>query len=235
MSDTHAVANPAHNEEDGIFLAGYEGAKMAMWLFLATEILIFGGLFAAYIYWRSMDPESFARGSQLLDWKLGAVNTVVLLISSLTAALSLDSIQRGNPAKMKMFLYITLACASIFLVIKFFEYKAKYEHGLMPGTHVVAHGEHGGDHGSAEKSPSDKSPAGVYKYGKFVPLYFLMTGLHGIHVLIGMACMIGILIMQAKHNAYSDYYYVPVENTALYWHLVDLIWIFLFPLMYLVG
>ena len=123
-----------------------------------------------------------------------------------------------------MYLYITIACAGIFMVIKYIEYSAKCNIGLCPVLFDTPVGT------------SETVTMGMEKYGKFIPLYFLMTGLHGLHVLIGVACMVGVLIYaNSKKKPISDYYYVPMENTALYWHLVDLVWIFLFPLLYLIG
>lgn len=208
-ANTNHVVPSKHDPAEGLPLAGYQGAKMAMWLFLATEILLFAGLFAVYVYFRSLEPDNFLAGSKKLDVIMGGVNTVFLLCSSLTIALALDAVQRGNAAKMKKLLWTTLGFGVAFLIVKYFEYSHKAHLGYFPGME------------------------NFHEFGRFLPLYFMMTALHGIHVLVGMGCMIGVLWF-ARKDAYSEEYYVPVENTALYWHLVDIIWIFLFPLMYLI-
>jgi cytochrome c oxidase subunit III len=192
----------------------YSAAKLGMWLFLATEILLFAVLFTAFAIYRWRYLGQFHLGSAELDWRLGAFNTVVLLISSFTAALAVDAAQRNRNDHVVMHCGITIGCAFIFLVVKFFEYKAKFEHHLYP-------------------SP-DGQEALYDKYKSFFGLYFTMTGLHGLHVIIGMG-VLGWVLMKARQNRFSSRYYTPVEMGALYWHLVDVIWIFLFPLLYLVG
>ncbi len=188
----------------------YHAAKLGMWLFLATEILLFAVLFCCFAIFRWYNLEEFHAGSQHLNWKLGATNTVVLLFSSFTAAMAVDAGQHGDNKRVVKNLIITIICGGIFLVIKFFEYKAKYDHGLWPGA------------------------ANYFEYKNFLGLYFCMTALHALHVVIGMS-LLGWVLMKAMKNRFSDDYYTPVEIGALYWHLVDLIWIYLFPLLYLVG
>lgn len=182
----------------------YHSAKFGMWLFLATEVLFFGGLFAAFTVFRWQYFDVFHASSKALDWKLGAFNTIVLLFSSYTMARAVDSAQHGDNKGVVKWVWPTFICACIFLVVKFIEYKAKVDHGLFP-------------------------PPNIY-FG----LYFCMTGLHGIHVVAGMGLLWWIKGL-AKHNRFSETYYTPVEIGGLYWHLVDLIWIYLFPLLYLVG
>jgi cytochrome c oxidase subunit 3 len=199
-------------------LQQFESAKLGMWLFLAQEVLFFSGLFVAYGIFRVGYPEAFAAGSMQLDRIMGGANTVVLLFSSLTAALAVRSAQLGERAKTSQYLYVTIACAFAFLVIKYFEYSAKFEHGLLPGTHWAPH-----VHGAL-------LPANTHI---FFGIYFMLTGLHGVHVLIG----IGVLIWIAVRNNSGEFnkdYWTPVDLAALYWHLVDLVWIYLFPLLYLV-
>jgi cytochrome c oxidase subunit III len=193
----------------------YAAAKLGMWLFLATEILLFGGLFAAFAMYRWMYIEQFHHAADHLNWKLGATNTAVLLISSYFAAIAVDAAQHGNNKKVSSCLMVTIGCGAIFLVIKYFEYKAKYDHGLFP---------------------SFGGPNGIEfdKYKAYFGLYYCMTGLHGLHVVIGMAILAWVL-KKSMRNRFSPDYYTPVEVGALYWHLVDLIWIYLFPLLYLVG
>ncbi len=193
----------------------YEAAKLGMWLFLATEILLFGGLFAAFAIYHWMYFQEFHHASTHLNRLLGATNTVVLLVSSFFAAIAVDAAQHGDNKKVTRYLGLTIFCGAIFLVIKFFEYKAKYEHGLFPSF--------GGPNGIEYE-----------QYKAYFGLYYCMTGLHGLHVILGMGLLTWALL-KARKNRYSRQYYTPVEVGALYWHLVDLIWIYLFPLLYLVG
>lgn len=188
----------------------YHAAKLGMWLFLATEILLFAVLFTAFAVYRWYYLKDFHSGSHHLNWKLGATNTVVLLFSSFTAALAVDAAQHGDNARVRKNLWITIACGFGFLIIKYIEYSDKYHHGYFPGG------------------------ANFFEAKSFFPLYFCMTGLHALHVIIGMGLLTWVL-RKAMRNRFSPDYYTPVEVGALYWHLVDLIWIYLFPLLYLVG
>ncbi len=197
----------------------YESAKFGMWLFLATEILLFGGLFCAFALFRWMHLDEFHAASKHLNVWMGGTNTIVLLISSYFAAMAVDAAQHGDNAKVRRNILITIGCACIFLVIKYFEYSEKIHHGYLPWMF---------DKYSPEVANLNK------EYSVFFALYFCMTGLHGLHVLIGMA-LLGWVYSLAKKDRFSGRYYTPVEVGALYWHLVDLIWIYLFPLLYLVG
>jgi cytochrome c oxidase subunit III len=189
----------------------YEAAKFGMWLFLGTEILLFSVMFAAFAVFRWKFLGQFHDASKHhLDWKLGAFNTIVLLISSYTAALAVDAAQQGNNKGVVKNLSITLGAGIIFLIVKSIEYTSKYKHGYFPG------GEN------------------FYQYKAFFGLYFSMTGLHALHVIAGMG-LLGWVLLKARKGRFSARYYTPVEIGALYWHLVDLIWIYLFPLLYLVG
>lgn len=194
----------------------FEAAKMGMWIFLGTEILMFGGLFAAYIVYRLWYPELFTMASEELDTLLGAVNTLVLIGSSLTVALAIKSAQLNKNRNIIINLGITLALAATFMVIKYFEWTHKFHLGIYPGEFYSFGG-------------IDHPKANV-----FFSLYYLMTGLHGIHVLIGMGLM-GWLIWRSVKGHFNSEYYTPIEITGLYWHLVDIIWIFLFPLFYLID
>jgi cytochrome c oxidase subunit 3 len=194
-------------------------AKLGMWLFLVTEVLLFSGLFVAYTIIKTQNPGMWAEASKQLDVTLGAVNTVVLITSSLTVALAVRAAQTnkaGEKNKQIVGLMIfTIACAAAFLVVKYFEYSHKFHVGTLPGSFYSYEGiAHPNAH-------------------LFFGVYFLMTGLHGIHVVIGMIVLTWITIRAAKGHFYEDYY-TPVELGGLYWHLVDLIWIYLFPLLYLV-
>jgi cytochrome c oxidase subunit III len=188
----------------------YSSAKLGMWLFLGTEILLFAVLFSGFFLYRWMYLDDYHSGSHHLNWKLGALNTLVLLFSSFTAARAVSAAQNGdNKGVVKLF-SITIACGFIFLVVKYIEYSAKYQAGLWPGKE------------------------NYHEYMNFLGFYFCMTGLHGLHVILGMGLLYWGL-RKAQKNRFSGAYYTPIEIGALYWHLVDLVWIYLFPLLYLVG
>lgn len=237
-------------------------AKLGMWVFLATEVLFFGGVFAAYAAYRMFFPEVFLYAHYLLSWKLGATNTVVLLFSSLTMALAVNAIKHGKASQSVMWMALTIACAFGFMGIKYVEYSGKIEHELVPiqsmwpvvtdlpqgkgvvqSPEVVAQAvvhdekvitqviEAVKDKGISEaevRQNFDPNNARI-----FLGLYFFMTGLHGLHVLIGVGVILWMIILTQK-GRFSAEYNVPVENVGLYWHIVDLVWIFLFPLLYLV-
>lgn len=193
-------------------------AKLGMWVFLATEILMFSGLFLAYFVVRVKNPQMVLEAHEYLNKTAGGINTVVLITSSLTMALAVRAAQVGNTAAIKRYLLLTIAFAATFMVVKYFEYSTKFEHGMLPGKYYNAL-EHG------YYIPGDPHI--------FFAIYFCMTGLHGIHVLIGIG-VLGWIFLRANRGEFGPSYYTPVENVGLYWHLVDLIWIFLFPLLYLV-
>lgn len=193
-----------------------EAGKLGMWLFLATEILLFGGLFVAYAVYHFLHPELFKAAHQYLDVRLGALNTIVLLFSSLTVVLAIHAAQQNKTKWIVINLIVTILCAATFLVVKYFEYSHKIHAGLLPG-HYFTNGVL-------------PSPDEVHI---FFGVYFLMTGLHGIHVLIGMA-VLSWLLYRTLRNEFGSQYYLPLELGGLYWHLVDVIWIFLFPLLYLI-
>ena len=202
-------------------------AKLGMWIFLATEILMFSGLFLAYFVVRSNYPEMVLEAHEKLNKVMGSINTVVLITSSLTMALGVRAAQTNNNTALERNLLLTIACAAIFMIVKYFEYSAKIEHGTLPG---LAYHEHVHDLAAGVQGTLDRWWGG---YQLFYGIYFIMTGLHGIHVLVGMGLIIWIMLKNEK-GTFSSAYYTPVENVGLYWHLVDLIWIFLFPLLYLV-
>ena len=210
----------------------FQSAKLGFWLFLATEILLFGGLFAAYFFYHEAYPETFRLGGQQLDWKLGAVNTTVLLVSSWTMAMGVRSAQTSQKKKTLFYCGLTVLGAVMFLVIKFFEYKAKNDHGLFVFTNMFG----GYDLGTQQLSwfkDYGGVMAGVPHGHLFFAIYVTMTGIHGIHVLVGAGLIIWIMKGCAKGRFHAGYF-LPVDLVGLYWHLVDLIWIFLFPLLYLV-
>jgi cytochrome c oxidase subunit 3 len=185
-------------------IKAYEAAKLGIWTFLATELLLFGALFTAFIVFRLKVPQLFHANHVHLNRVLGAVNTVVLICSSLTVALGIDAIRKGKQNLLKLFLTLTILLAGVFLAIKYFEWTEKFAHGFYPGTDV------------------------------FFSLYFMMTGLHGLHVLAGMLVLGGVLVLACK-GRFSEQYHTPVEISGLYWHFVDLVWIYLFPMLYLIG
>ncbi len=210
----------------------YHGAKLGMWLFLATEILLFGVLFTAFAIYRWAYLGEFHEASLKLDWQMGAVNTAILIFSSFTAALAVDAAQHGNNKKIVKLLGITIVCGALFLVVKYFEYAHKAEVGLFPFFPCDESAKYCWT--SDPASLEDPSRAVASKYKMYFGLYYCMTMLHALHVVIGMAILAWVLL-KARANRFSAQYYTPVELGALYWHLVDLIWIYLFPLLYLVD
>lgn len=194
--------------------ADSEGARFGMWLFLFTEILLFGGLFLLYSVYRSEHALNFHSASLELSRFFGTFNTVVLLTSSLTMALSIHFIRYGEQKKSMLFLILTILMGALFLINKYLEWSAKFEHGIYPGSHELV----------------NRSRGEVLFYG----LYFTMTGLHAFHVFAGILVLLVMLVLIKKQAITGDDY-VKLENSGLYWHLVDIIWIFLFPLFYLIS
>lgn len=224
MANSHSN-HPAHLQHHFVSSEQqFDAAKMGMWLFLVTEILLFSGMFVAYVVYRTWHPEVFALASELLDPFMGGLNTIVLLASSFTVALGIHYAQKDNKKGLVINLVLTFLFALTFLVVKYFEYTAKFEHGVFPGA---AFDPHGVSHGV------DYAMYNVPYARQFFSIYFVMTGIHGFHVLIGMGLFTWITIRAIK-GEFSSEYYTPVENCGLYWHLVDIIWIFLFPLLYLI-
>jgi cytochrome c oxidase subunit 3 len=191
-------------------------STLGMWVFLVTEVLFFGGLFMAYILYRTWYPEMFMAASSHLDIKLGAFNTVVLIGSSLTMALAVHEAQLGNRKATIILLIATMVLGAVFLGVKVIEYTDKFHHHLIPGPNFQF------------AAPFSQN-AQLY-----FSLYFAMTGLHAVHMIIGIVLMTVITVM-AGRGKFSPEYYTPVEMMGLYWHFVDIVWIFLFPLLYLIG
>ena len=301
----------------------FDSAKVGMWVFLATEILMFGGLFVAYAYWRANHPRVFEFGAAELKWELGFTNTFILITSSFTMAWAVRASQLGQRKLCIWLLILTILGGFGFLGVKSFEYKAKYDHYLLVGTYnrfypedhrwegvpdepayqVEHHGadhaddltadhtddahavavhadaagkqvaetadaspEHSqqvvaasapaglaatfetserspwadaeeasaGDHGSHKLGYEDLTPLDKQSIHQFFQIYFLMTGLHTIHVIIGMGVIFVYALLPAIRGRFGPKYFTPVDLSGLYWHLVDLIWIFLFPLLYLI-
>jgi cytochrome c oxidase subunit 3 len=307
-----------HEEHDPIHLANphlahhfdtpqqqFDAGKLGIWLFLLTEVLFFAGLFCAYTVYRAYRPEVFVYAHYFLNTKLGALNTCVLLLSSLTAAWSVRNAQLRQHSLLKLNIVITIACACTFMVVKYFEYQHKFHDGLLPGPHfapteqvwelesfkhkhpeAAEYAEHLYKQAEKKKAALEKpsaagaAPAAGAEAPKegaaaaeehvsharpteeqlepliaagvlgpkaetrdvpskprnahvFFSIYFFMTGLHGLHVLIGIGIWIW-LLLKANKNVFGPNYFGPIDYAALYWHLVDLIWIYLFPLLYLI-
>lgn len=194
----------------------FDGLKTGMWLFLATEVLLFAGLFVAYAIFRYMHPEAFANGSAYLDWRFGGGNTIVLLISSYTMAASIHYAQTNQQFKMRCYMAFTILCGLAFLFIKgAFEYAPKWAAGKRPGVWF--------------NYPYASDPNEPLWWS----VYYCATGIHAFHVIIGMS-LIGWVFLRSLKGMYGPKHYTGVEIVGLYWHLVDLIWIFLFPLLYLI-
>jgi cytochrome c oxidase subunit 3 len=225
MSDTHAAVGHEHHFGHHWASANdeFEGAKQGMWVFMVTEVLMFGGLFVAYAIFRGLYPEMFHHAHKELNVTMGATNTIVLITSSLTMAYGVSTAQRGERKKSMMALGATIFLAGCFLVIKYFEYAHKFHDHLLPAG-LLAPGV----------AFNPELAAVAPKAQLFFSLYFMMTGLHGIHVIIGM-CLITWLIRRSARGDFTPQYFTPVELVGFYWHFVDLVWIFLFPLLYLVG
>ena len=262
-----------------------ESVAIGMWMFLVQEIMFFGGLFTVYLVYRSKFPMAFAAGSNHLDAFLGGLNTLVLIVSSLTMALTVYFAQKSNRNMQVILILLTMAFGTTFLVVKAVEYTDKYEHGLVPVTgwnkrvKADTHAEHGVaaekpcyevTHGGAEhayvnphgefqwtdcslvKLAQDHNyltaseKIGYFSNGEvdadkfrdkvriYFWIYFVMTGLHALHMVVGLGLMTWLLWTAFKGN-YTAEYYMPVEMSGLYWHFVDIVWIFLFPLLYLLG
>ena len=199
-----------------------EAATLGMWAFLITEILFFGGLIMAYTLFRNQYPMAFVAGSRELDVALGGFNTAILIISSLTMALAVHFAQLGDRKKLVLFLVATLIFGGAFLGVKVIEYADKIEHHHVPGFGFEYHGEFA----------DQVNPRNVELY---FFLYFGMTGVHAAHMVAGALLLIVWLIPTAYRGAYSAQYYSPIEMFGLYWHFVDIVWIFLYPLLYLIG
>jgi cytochrome c oxidase subunit 3 len=242
--------------------AQVEGGKLGMWIFLATEILLFGGLFCAYAVYRANHPEVFVYAHRYLDKVLGGINTAVLIFSSFTMAWAVRAAQLSQQKALQRLLAITIACGFVFLGIKYVEYEHKWKEGLLWGKRFKPVHEKAtqpqdvpppkalpwvNPEERSTLAPPAQAPQGLAKTGLdqakgeiepknvqlFFSVYFLMTGLHGIHVVAGMVVLSWIL-WRARKGEFSASYFTPVDLAGLYWHLVDLIWIYLFPLLYLI-
>jgi cytochrome c oxidase subunit 3 len=212
MSDT--VAAHAHQFDDAA--QQHDASWLGMWVFLATEVMFFGGMFVGYTLYRGAYPQGFASASNHLDLWLGTINTAVLIGSSFTMALAVRAAQLGQKRPIIVFLILTMVLGAAFLGIKFTEYYAKFEEHLVPGSAFAYEGPL-------------LSSAEI-----FFSFYFAMTGMHALHMVIGLG-LLTTLVVKTVRGRFSVGYNTPVELVGLYWHFVDIVWIFLFPLLYLVG
>jgi cytochrome c oxidase subunit 3 len=210
--------DPHHQHHFATMEQQFDTSKIGMWLFLATEILLFGGLFVGFGMMQARYPKEFLEAHEhLVRWQ-GSLNTVVLLISSFTMVLAVHAARQSKNKKAVLYLALTIICACAFLVVKYFEYAHKFEEGWLPGKFYHAVGD---------------SIPGSHGYATFFAFYFMMTGLHGIHIVVGIGLLLWMLV-RANRGEFSSVYYTPIELVALYWHIVDMIWIYLFPLYYLI-
>ena len=216
MPDAHTGHAPGLAHHFDSYEQQREASYLGMWVFLATEIMFFGGVFTAYVVYRLAHPEAFALGSHELDITLGAVNTAVLIGSSLTMAMAVWSAQTGRRKSIVAYILATIALGGVFLGIKVVEYTAKFEHHLFPG-------------------PSFHFAGPEPQYVEmFFNLYFALTGLHAVHMVIGIGILL-VVAVRAWRGAFTPENHNFVEGIGLYWHFVDIVWIFLFPLLYLLG
>ena len=191
----------------------YTGARLGMWLFILSELLLFGGMFILYSAYRYKSPTDFHHASKELDVVLGTLNTILLLTSSLSVAASISAIQKGQRKLSMYLLVVTMTLGLLFLVNKGFEWGTKIEHGIYPNSPTLL----------------ARTKGEILFFG----LYYVMTGLHGFHVLVGV-CVLSVMLILIAKDKINRMHFTPLENSGLYWHLVDIIWIFLYPLFYLI-
>jgi cytochrome c oxidase subunit 3 len=236
----HAVHHPRLQHHFETMAQQKEASALGMWVFLLTEVLFFGGLFFAYMVYRVWYFDAFAEASRTLDITLGALNTAVLIGSSLTMALGVRAAQTSQRSATVFWLILTILLGCVFLGVKVVEYADKFEHHHVPGPNFVWAGEHeaapaGGGAaaaGAEHAAPSnDAELQGLTQI--YFSLYFTMTGLHALHMIVGVVLM-SVIAWMAYKGRFDAHYYTPVEMAGLYWHFVDLVWIYLFPLLYLV-
>jgi len=207
-----------------------EASSLGMWVFIAQEVLFFGGLFATYTVYRFLYPEAFSVGSHHLSFKIGFFNTLVLIASSLTMAMGVYSAASGKKNRVAGFILATILLGSVFLGVKYFEYGEKIRPCFGDGTHTGCLVP--GHRFDASALHLEGDSAGHVQI--FFSLYFGMTGLHALHMIIGIPILL-LIAWWSWQGRYSPEYHTPVELVGLYWHFVDIVWIFLFPLLYLIG
>jgi cytochrome c oxidase subunit 3 len=213
-----------------------EASFLGMWLFVAQEIMFFGGLFTVYMIYRGRNSGAFALGSHELDVFWGGLNTVVLIASSVTMAFAVKAAQLGKKQVLALFLILTFLLGGVFVGVKYIEYKDKFVHNHIPGHGFEFHPDPqilDGMLASGVLTP-EQLPTLEKRVEMFFAIYFSMTGLHALHMLIGMGLIVWLMFPTLKGKFNHDYHN-PIENFGLYWHFVDLVWIFLFPLLYLLG
>jgi cytochrome c oxidase subunit 3 len=216
LAGSHATSYSALAHQFDSLEQQRDAATLGMWVFLVTEVMFFGGLFMSYIAYRSLHPFAFAEVSRHLDIVLGTTNTAVLICSSFTMALAVYGAQKGRRRMIVVFLPLTILLGLVFIGIKFYEYYQKYVEHFIPGD-------------------SFSFPAPYAREAKmFFTLYFAMTGLHALHMIIGVGLLTWLIVLTTR-GRFTPEYHSPVELTGLYWHFVDIIWIFLYPLLYLIG
>lgn len=203
-----------------------ESVTLGMWLFLVTEVMFFGGLFMAYMLYRTFNREAFAAASYTLDIGLGAFNTVVLIVSSLTVVLAVWAAEKGKQKQLILWLVATIVLGCTFLGVKYVEYEHKWHENKFPGPEFVFEDKR-------EFAHSDE-PVDPNKVRMFFHIYFGMTGLHALHMVIGIG-VFAVLLVNAIRGKYTQQWHDPIPVAGLYWHFVDLVWIYLFPLLYLIG
>jgi cytochrome c oxidase subunit III len=203
-----------------------ESASIGMWLFLVTEILLFGALFAVYAIYRLKFPQAFLEASAKMDWELGTVNTVILAVSSVTMGLAVSAAKKGNRNGILAFLTLTAILGVVFLGVKGFEYSHHWSANDVPGAHFTWD--------AVGDLPAKGTPGLGREAQLFFFMYFFMTGTHAVHMVVGLGLLAWMWITSYQRK-YSKDYYNPVEMTGLYWHFVDLVWTFLFPTLYLAG
>lgn len=241
MSDSHP-AHVAHQFDSAE--QQRQASSLGMWIFLVTEVMFFGGLFGGYVIYRGMYPEAWIVGSHLLSIGLGGFNTAVLLASSLTMALAVHAAQTNKQRACATWIVLTMLLGLVFLGVKVVEYSAKVEHHLVPGEQFHFDPAHlqqlGEQHAPPVEGGSVHNFAQAIQMVKpntlqlFFSFYFTMTGMHAVHMIIGEGLMLWLLLATLK-GRFNAHYYNPVEICGLYWHFVDIVWIFLFPMLYLIG
>jgi cytochrome c oxidase subunit 3 len=203
----------------------HEAAALGMWIFLVTEVMFFGTLFLGLAAYRYLYGEAFEKASEKLNWMVGGINTIVLLVSSLFMVLAVHCARAGQQRRMVCFLYLTAALGGLFLVFKGYEYYTDYRDYLIPGWRFDA---------AQWVNEEGLRPDQVPQVKLFLLFYWIMTGFHGVHVAIGIGVVLTIAVL-ARGGRFTPLYYSPVDVTALYWHFVDTVWIFLLPMLYLLG
>jgi cytochrome c oxidase subunit 3 len=223
MADTHTGALEHHHAHHFANAdEEFEACKQGMWIFLVTEVMMLGAIFVGYALFKGMYFESFKAAHKLLSVPMGALNTVILISSSVTMLFGVTSAQRGRRDRSILYLIATIALACAFLVVKYFEYTHKFHTGVFPGGLFSG------------QMPVGVTPEMAKPFALFFSFYFVLTGLHGLHVVIGIG-LIAWVLKRTINREFSPSYYTPVELVGFYWHFVDLVWIYLFPLLYLVG